>query len=228
MSRAGLRTVGVAYPATPGGIADTRRRKPTRGLALAAFFLLLAPAGAAAQQPVSIFNGRDLTGWTIHGTELWYVEDGELICESGPDAQYGYLSTDAEYQDFELTLEFKQEADGNSGVFFRSTIEGTTIAGWQAEVVPPGLFTGGIYESYGRGWLIQPPPERDTALKMGDWNEMKIRVVGDRVTTWINGTEMIDLVDEGIGEGRGHIALQIHDGGGIKVRWRNLQVVEIG
>ena len=74
--------------------------------------------------------------------------------------------------------------------------------------------------------LIQPPPERDSALRMGEWNEMRIRVVGPRVTTWINGVQMIDLTDETIGAATGHIALQIHDGGGIKVRWRNLRVVE--
>lgn len=181
----------------------------------------------SAQDAHSIFNGENLDGWTIHGTELWYVEDGELVCESGPDAEYGYLRTDATYDDFELTLEFKQDADGNSGVFFRSTIDGVRISGWQAEVAPPGLYSGGIYESYGRGWLIQPEPELDSALRMGEWNEMKLRVVGGRVTTWINGTQMIDLTDEGIGEGQGHIALQIHDGGGIKVRWRNLRVLEL-
>jgi 3-keto-disaccharide hydrolase len=196
-------------------------------LSLIATFVLALAAPTAAQEAVSIFNGEDLDGWTIHGTELWYVEDGELICESGPDAQYGYLRSDATYQDFELTLEFRQEADGNSGVFFRSTLDGVRISGWQAEVAPPGLYSGGIYESYGRGWLIQPEPDRDSALRMGEWNEMKIRVVGDHVTTWINGTEMIDLVDEGIGQGMGHIALQIHDGGGIKVRWRNLRVAEL-
>ena len=70
------------------------------------------------QSQTAIFNGKNLEGWQIHGTELWYVEDGELICESGPDAEYGYLSTVAHYKDFELELEFKQEADGNSGVFF--------------------------------------------------------------------------------------------------------------
>ena len=100
------------------------------------------------------------------------------------------------------------------------------ITGWQAEVAPPGLFSGSIYESYGRGWLIQPEPEKDSALRMGEWNAMRIRVVGSRVTTWLNGTEMIDLVDEKIGAATGHIALQIHDGGGIKVRWRNLRIVE--
>ena len=66
----------------------------------------------------SLFNGNNLEGWTIHGTEKWYVENGQIICESGPDEEYGYLSTNKFYDDFELNLEFKQEADGNSGVFF--------------------------------------------------------------------------------------------------------------
>ena len=175
-------------------------------------------------QKTSLFNREDLSGWNIHGTELWYVEDGLLVCESGPEAKYGYLSTEKFYDDFILTLEFKQEANGNSGVFFRSTLEGTKISGWQVEVAPPGSNSGGVYESYGRGWLIQPEPEKDRALKMGDWNQMKIKVVGNKVTTWINGTQMISFSDEKIGQGKGSIALQIHDGGGIKVKWRKLKI----
>ncbi|MEM9143773.1 MAG: DUF1080 domain-containing protein, partial [Bacteroidota bacterium] len=112
-------------------------------------------------------------------------------------------------------------------VFIRSTIEGTKISGWQVEVAPPGHNTGGVYESYGRGWLIKPDPEKDKALKMGDWNQMKIRVQGDAITSWLNGTEMITLTDEKIGNGKGSIALQIHDGGGIKVKWRNIRVEEL-
>ena len=172
----------------------------------------------------SLFNGKDLEGWTLHGTELWYVEDGLLVCESGPDKQYGYLSTNKHYDDFELKLEFKQEANGNNGVFIRSTVEGTKVSGWQVEVAPPGNDTGGIYESYGRGWLIKPDKSKDSALKMGAWNQMKIRVVGDQIMTWLNGTPMVELVDEKIGKGKGSVALQIHDGGGIKVRWRNLMI----
>ena len=147
-------------------------------------------------QTGELFNGKDLTGWTIYGTEKWYVEDGLLISESGPDAEYGYLGTEEIFKNFELTVEFKQEANGNSGVFFRSSIEGTKITGWQAEVAPPGHDTGGIYESYGRGWLIKPDKEKDKALKFGDWNTMKVRVVDATVTTWLNGTEMITLTDE--------------------------------
>ena len=101
------------------------------------------------------------------------------------------------------------------------------MSGWQVEVAPPGNDTGGVYESYGRGWLIKPEKEKDKALKMGDWNHMRIRVIGDEVTSWLNGTQMIFLRDEKIGQGKGSIALQIHDGGGIKVRWRNLIVTHL-
>jgi hypothetical protein len=190
---------------------------------LTSFLFFLASVSITAQK-TTLFNGKDLSGWKIHGTEKWYVEDGLLVCESGPEEKYGYLSTEKTYDDFTLTLEFKQEANGNSGVFFRSTLEGTKISGWQVEVAPPGHNSGGIYESYGIGWLIKPAPEKDKALKMGDWNRMKIKVVGEKVTTWINGTQMISFTDQKIGNGKGSIALQIHDGGGIKVKWRNLKI----
>lgn len=173
---------------------------------------------------IQLFNGKDLSGWEIYGTEKWYVENGELICESGPDKAYGYLGTTEYYDDFELSLQFKQEADGNSGVFFRSTVEGTKVSGWQVEVAPPALHTGGIYESYGRGWLIKPKASKDKHLHMGDWNTLTIKVVGDKVTTRLNGKKMIQLTDDKIGAGKGGIALQIHDGGGIKVRWRNIHI----
>lgn len=196
-------------------------------LLLLAIVLFAFSTSGCAQKSKSIFNGKNLDGWKIHGTEKWYVEDGLLICESGPDKGYGYLATEKFYNDFELDVEFQQEANGNSGVFFRSTFEGTKVSGWQVEVAPPNHDTGGIYESYGRGWLVQIPDEKENILKMGEWNTMKIRVVGGHVTTWLNGEQMVDITDEKIAEGKGAIALQIHDGGGIKVKWRNLKVKEL-
>lgn len=189
--------------------------------ALLAFITL----GMSAQ--TALFNGENLEGWTINGTEKWYVEEGLLVCESGPDKAYGYLSTNAYYENFVLELEFLQEADGNSGVFFRSTVDGTVVSGWQVEVAPPDHDTGGIYESYGRGWLIKPDKAKDAYLKMGEWNKMKIICNGDTVTTYLNGHEMVTLTDEKIGNGKGGIALQIHDGGGIKVKWRNIYLTEL-
>ena len=173
-----------------------------------------------------LFNGKDLSNWDKYGTEKWYVKNGNLICESGPDKQYGYLATREYYDDFDLTVEFKQEADGNSGIFIRSFVEekDVKVNGWQVEVAPKGYDTGGIYESYGRGWLIQIPSEKENILKQGEWNTMRIKVVGDNVQTWLNGEEMVNILDEKIGAGQGRIALQIHDGGGIKVLWRNLHI----
>src|SRR5665647_42725 len=121
-------------------------------------FLVLSTL-AYSQRYLPLFNHKDLSGWKINGTENWYVENGELIAESGPDKEYGYLTTEKYYKNFILSLDFKQESNGNSGVFFRSSVEGTKISGWQVEIAPPGLYTGGIYESYGRQWLIKPKPE---------------------------------------------------------------------
>jgi len=175
----------------------------------------------------SLFNGRDLSGWKIHGTEKWYVENGALVCESGSDKKYGYLVTEKTYKDFALMLEFKQEANGNSGVFFRSSVDGTKISGWQVEVAPPDHDTGGIYESYGRGWLAKIPEDKEDILQMGQWNKLKIIAKGDQVRTFLNGTKMVSLDDEKIGAATGSIALQIHDGGGIKVRWKNIKIKEL-
>ena len=188
---------------------------------LSIFFISATDPNAGFKR---IFNGRDLTGWTIHGTEKWYVENRELVCESGPDKQYGYLSTNKKYKNFILQLQFKLEANGNSGVFIRSVIEGTKISGWQVEVAPADHHTGGIYESYGRGWMIKPSAEKEKVLKPNDWNDMRIEVIGDKVTTFLNGQQMVQLEDEKIGQANGFVALQIHDGGGIKVRWKNIRI----
>lgn len=191
------------------------------------FSCIFISAGANAQGFKKLFNGKDLSGWNIHGTEKWYVEKGKLVCESGPDKEYGYLSTKKAYKNFVLEYQFRLEANGNSGVFIRSTIDGTKITGWQVEVAPPGSSTGGIYESYGRGWLIKPTPEDEKVLSPDGWNKGKIQVIGDEITTWLNGKQMVTLKDAKIGAGKGSIALQIHSGGGIKVRWKNIVINEL-
>ncbi|MEG1634226.1 MAG: DUF1080 domain-containing protein [Rikenellaceae bacterium] len=175
-----------------------------------------------------LFNGTDLTGWEPYGTELWYVKDSLLVCESGPDKQYGYLATEKYYDNFDLTVDFKQLSNGNSGIFIRSFVEPVAkVNGWQVEVAPKGNDSGGIYESYGRGWLVQIEDEKENILKEGEWNTMRVKADGDNITTWLNGTEMVNINDELIGKGKGRIALQIHDGGGIKVQWKNLKVTNL-
>ena len=202
-------------------------KKTTMKYLLIIFSFFFMTAGAHAQGSKKLFNGKNLNGWTIHGTEKWYVEKGELVCESGPDKQYGYLSTNKQYKNFILEYDFKLEANGNSGVFIRSGIEGTKISGWQIEVAPTGNSTGGIYESYGRGWLIKPTAEDEKILSPDGWNKGRIQIINDEITTLLNGKQMVHLQDDKIGAGNGFIALQIHDGGGIKVRWKNIRIKEL-
>jgi hypothetical protein len=189
---------------------------------LCLFFI--SSATSFSQKFVQIFNGKDISGWTAHGSEKWYVEEGVLIGESGPAKDYGYLCTNKDYKNFILKLEFKLEGNGNSGVFVRSGIEGIKIDGWQVEIAPPDMHTGGIYESYGRGWLMQPKQEDEKKINKDDWNSLRIRLEGNKISTWLNGKRMIQLKDDKIGLRHGFIALQIHTGGGTKVSFRNLLV----
>lgn len=170
----------------------------------------------------TLFNGTDLTGWVNHGEEKWYVENGNLIGASGPSGAYGYLATDREYDDFILRLEFIIEDEGNSGVFFRSILNGTDIRGWQVEVAPPGDNTGAIYESGGRGWLNEIPDKRENILKTGEWNDLVLYLKDGTVMTWLNGELMTRLTDEQVASGKGVIALQVHSGGSVAVKWRNI------
>jgi hypothetical protein len=73
--------------------------------------LLLLGSFTLVPKKQPIFNGKDLTGWKIYGTEKWYVDKGQLVCESGPDKQYGYLATNKFYKNFDLTVEFLQESN---------------------------------------------------------------------------------------------------------------------
>lgn len=195
-------------------------------LALASVFAISCNENCAT---VSLFNGKDLTGWIPYGGGRWSVdEEGNLVTENGPELEYGYLGTEGIYKDFDLTLEFKQVSDGNSGLFFHSSMEGyNTVNGWQCEVAPKNCDTGGIYESYGRGWLYQIPDEKEGILKEGEWNTLRLRVEGNRIQTWLNGEAMTDMEDEKIGAATGQIMLQVHDGNNIKVLWRNLNLIEL-
>ena len=186
----------------------------------------------AESKTVSLFNGKDLTGWELFGSMRVSVdEEGNLVTQNGEDLQYGYLGTREYYKDFDLTCEFKQMSNGNSGLFFHSFVHGgyasNKVNGWQCEVAPKGNDTGGIYESYGRGWLIQIPEEKENILKEGEWNTLRLRVEGNKVQTWLNGEAMIEIDDELIGSKTGRIMLQIHDGNNITVKWRNFNLTTL-
>jgi hypothetical protein len=198
-----------------------------RTLLAAALLVTLGNASIAKDDWASLFNGRDLSGWKTHGQEKWVVDHGEILGEA-VTKEYGYLSTEKTYRDFELKAKFKAEGTGNSGVFYHSALEGVDIKGVQVEVDPnPGKHTGGLYESGGRGWLIQPNEAAEKALKVGDWNEVRALVRGPHVQTWVNGVQAVDYTDPAPKYVDGLLALQLHAGGEGRMRFKDIQVREI-
>jgi hypothetical protein len=206
---------------------------------MGAYFAATIFLGAAlvAQAPpqttwMPLFNGKDLTGWKNNGDEKWVAEQGTILCESTAN-KYGYLTTEKTYRDFNLRLKFKGEAAGNSGVFFHSRITGTDpehgpdIAGMQVEVDPSvGKHTGGLYESGGRGWVKMPTAEGEQALKPGEWNELEVSVQGNHIVTRLNSVVIVDYTDTAPKFTDGVIGLQIHTGGGVRMRWKDIFIQE--
>jgi Domain of Unknown Function (DUF1080) len=199
-----------------------------------AWILVLGIGSASQPQKESgwtaLFNGKDLSGWKNNGDEKWVAEQGTILCESTVN-KYGYLTTDKSYRDFDLRLKFKGEAAGNSGVFVRSRIlgidpqHGPDIEGMQVEVDPNvGKHTGGLYESGGRGWVAMPTAEGEQALKPGAWNDLQIFVRGPHIVTQLNGTKIVDFTDPTPKFTDGVIALQIHTGGGVRMRWKDIYI----
>jgi hypothetical protein len=198
-------------------------------LATAVFVVVAVVAKMPTQSEwISLFNGKDLTGWKNNGEEKWIVEQGTILCENAAN-KYGYLTTEKIYHDFRLRLKFKGEAAGNSGVFFHAHItgidpqHGPDIEGMQAEVDPSvGKHTGGLYESGGRGWVAMPTAEGEQALKPGEWNDLEVSVKGNHIVTQLNGVKIVDFTDAAPKFTDGVIGLQIHTGGGVKMRWKDI------
>lgn len=180
---------------------------------------------------VSIFNGTDLTGWTKIGKESWTVEDG-VIHGRGLTKDYGYLETEKTYKDFQMSLQFKCEGDGNSGVFFHTDFKpGTadvTSGGMQFEVdCTIGRHTAGVYAEDGREWIVWPAAENETVVRLGEWNEYLVEVNGNRYRSRLNGVQMVDFTDPKPASFDGHIALQLHAGGRGNMKFRNIMIRDL-
>jgi len=201
-----------------------------------AFLILSFTAAAAAQRTllpgedwVSLFNGKDLTGWVEVGKEKWVVDDGTIHGQAVTKA-YGYLRTEKRYKDFELGIRFKCEGDGNSGLFFRTEFEPGTpnvTQGLQFEIdCQINRHTGGIYGD-GRGWIVWPAPENEAVVRPRDWNDMQVRVIGNRYISRLNGVLMVDFTDPRPKSFDGYIALQLHSGGQGNMRFKDIYIRDL-
>lgn len=208
-------------------------RKLILAIALPALFLAQTPKGREPlpnEQWVSLFNGKDLTGWTNVGHEKWTVEEGGVIHGQGASKEYGYLMTEKDYKDFWLSLRFKCEADGNSGVYFHTRFKPGTVnvsQGMQFEIDrTPNHHTGGLYGD-GRQWIAWPSPEYEYVMRPTDWNDFLLKVEGNHFVAILNGIKVLDFTDPTPKSSDGGIALQLHSGGLGDMRFKDLYVRDL-
>ena len=179
---------------------------------------------------IELFNGTDLTGWTKIGEESWTVEDG-LLHGRGLTKAYGYLQTDKDYKDFQLSLRFKCVGDGNSGVFFHTGFKPNTVdanQGMQFEIDCTMMHhTAGVYAEDGRGWVVWPAPENEGVVRKGEWNDYLVEVVGNRYRSRLNGVPMVDFTDPKPGAPDGKIALQLHAGGAGNMQFKDIWIRDL-
>src|SRR5574338_770787 len=199
-------------------IKKMRHTSSSYSIAFAIIFALffLVPENGQTQKWISLFNGKDLTGWHLqNGSAKYKAENGELVGETVPDSPNSFLATDNVYGDFILEYEFKVDNEMNSGVQIRSEstkdYNNGRVHGYQVEIDPSDrAWTGGIYDEARRGWLypLTYNPAGQTAFKKDQWNKMHVECIGNTIRTWINGIYCASLVDDMTHVG--FIALQVH------------------
>lgn len=169
---------------------------------------------------VVIFNGRDFDGWDAD-PKYWSVDNGEIVASGDADHPYSYLTTKKAVRDFRLVFKVKLVPNtGNSGVQFRSVrLSAQAMKGPQADIGKG--WWGQIYDEHGRGLITKK--SGDQFVRPEDWNTYEILAVGSRVRTAINGNLCADIDDDRLRQ-EGVIGLQLHSGGRMEVRFKDLML----
>lgn len=214
---------------------------------------LLSPAAWAQQPPpgfTALFNGKDLTGW--HGCphldpkevvddakqtqwnedmrKHWTVKDSALV----NDGHGVYLTTDKEYGDIEMLIEYKTVAKADSGIYLRGTPQ---VQIW--DFTEQDKFKLGADKGSGGLWNNSPGTAGKDPLVLadkafGEWNSFRIVQVGARTSVWLNDKMVVDhAIMENYWDkdrlkplaAKGKIQLQTHGG---EIQWRNVFIREIG
>ncbi len=208
--------------------------------------------GAEEAQALDIFDGQSLKNWD-GDPRFWKVQDGcitgETTAEVSTEGNTFLKWTGGEVDDFELTLEYKISAKGNSGVQVRSfPLDGSKwgVGGYQADFEGGDRYSGIVYGEQFRGILADrgqrteigadhKPVEKERfgdsneigkSVKKEDWNTLRVTFKGYTMENFINGTRTASVTDEDKEQRRrgGLLALQLHAGPPMKVQFRNIKL----
>ena len=202
-----------------------------------------------------LFDGKTLKGWKGDPAH-WKVENGLLIGEVTPENQLKentfLIWQGGEVADFELKIQFKISEGGNSGIQYRSEMVAGLpygMKGYQADIDGKNEYTGLNYEERGRGFIARrgekvvvdssgkPVLEQSLGssdslakgLKLNDWNEYHLIVVGNRMQHYINGVLMSDAIDndEEHRKSSGLLGLQAHVTPEMRVEFKNIRLKKL-
>jgi len=200
-----------------------------------------------------IITEKSFDDW--HGRlEFWRFEEGVLIGEVPEDGlldENTFLVWDEEVDDFELKVEYRISAEGNSGIQYRSQIvdgQEDVLKGYQADSDGPNEWSGQLYEEKGRGFLalrgqityigtdnepaqigsLGGKEELSEVYKPGQWNKYHLIVQGNTMIHMLNGRVMSVAIDDGSkAKSEGLLGFQLHQGPAMKVEYRNLLFKEL-
>jgi Domain of Unknown Function (DUF1080) len=186
--------------------------------------ITLADHGMSRWQP--IWNGKTLEGWSASGGGRWSVSNGEIQGSStATETKHGHLFSPESFGNFALRLKFKA-LKGDSGVYFRAEEGGKSgVQGIQANI-DPEKDMGGLYEIDGRGWLARPKADDvKKVFKPGEWNELSLVALGERIAVFVNGIKTAEVNDE-TARKKGRLALQLHANQDVGIQFKDIDVLD--
>jgi hypothetical protein len=195
----------------------------------------LTAAGDPAQPGdgfVSLFNGKDLTGWKSHpdGVAKWSVKDGAITATG----ETGHLFSErGDYANFVYRVEAKINDGGNSGQYFRAKYGKSWPTGYEAQINATHkdtIKTGSLYPAFlpkaEQAEFLAKYGVRQAAHKPGEWFTQEVTADGNRIVIKVNGKTTVDYVDPHATFKAGHFAIQHHDPG-CQVMVRKVEVKEL-
>jgi hypothetical protein len=189
--------------------------------------LILSAATLFCQQPntltpkeaadgwILLFDGESLFGWTQEMAAKWRVADGAIIADAG---DYGWVRTNSVFADYVLRCDFKTTADGNSGLFLRSSKEGKPHeTGYELQIFD-------THPKFPTGSLVMHVPATGGKIKPNQWQTFEVTVQGDRFIVKLDGKQVLDARDPK--SKIGHIGLQYNKDK--KIEFRNIKLKPLG